>query len=108
MGRQHAAPTAAATQKPGRRSSRRCSREASKNRPSDGTNRTIVYLASAPTPTSSPSAGQAQRGPRNTARWATTKAQPQQQVYGASIVMSEAPAAITGRVRASATAAKAG
>jgi len=48
-----------------------------------------------PTATTSPVATQAHPDPRKIARWAKTNAQPQQQVYGASIVISDDPAAIT-------------
>src|SRR5262249_28431912 len=97
-GRQQTAPTAAIAQKPGRRRRGRGSGDGSRNRPTEGTNRTIVYLARMPRPTTSRAAGQAHAAPRKTARWVRTRAQPQQQVYGASMVISVAPAARTDRV----------
>ena len=77
----------------------RCAGEVSRNRPSDGSHRTIVYLARMPTPTSSPASGQAHAERRTAAWWPSTSAQPQQQVYGESMVMSDEPAAIIGSVR---------
>src|SRR5207247_486384 len=73
----------------------------------DGSHSTIVYLARIPAPTVSPRRGQAHHDCRKTARWPSTSAQLQQQVYGASMVMSEAPAATTGSVEAIATTARA-
>ena len=95
------------TQKPGRSSSRRRSGCSSRNNPTDGSHSTIVYFARMPRPTTRPAAGHAQRLPRKTAWCPSTSAQPQQQVYGASMVMSDDPAATAGSVRASATTPRA-
>ena len=78
-GTQHAAASAARAQNPGRRSSRRRVGEVNRNRPSEGSHRAIVYLASTPRPTTSPAAGQAHAERRKTARCPSTSAQPQQQ-----------------------------
>src|SRR5262249_57637941 len=92
IGRQQAPATAPSGEGGGRSRRRRCGAEVSRNSPSDGTHRAIVYFASTPSPTASPAAGQAQADPRKTARWPSTRAQPQQQAYGASMVISVDPA----------------
>src|SRR5262245_54290978 len=107
IGKLQRAPTAVISQKPGRTSWRRWAEEVSKNRPTEGTNKTIVYLARMPRPTTSPAASHAQIVPRKIARWVRTAAQPQQQVYGASMVIRDEPAARTGSVNPRPTTATA-
>jgi hypothetical protein len=99
MGTQPRAATSAITQNPRRNRSGRCSRPVNRNRPTEGTNSTMLYLARMPAAVTSPAAGHAHHEPRKTARCASTSAQPQQQVYGASMVISAEPAASTGKVR---------
>ena len=102
IGRQHKPATAIMHQKPRLHNSRRYSGVVSRNSAADGIQTIIVYLASMPRPSTRPSSGQAQFDPRKMARWPSTSAQPQQQVYGASMVISEEPTAMSGSVSASA------
>src|SRR5262245_20956646 len=106
MGRHDSSDTATITAKPRETSSRRVSRPKSRKRTSDAGNSTIVYLARMPRQITAPVADQYARLSLVTARCARTSAQPQQQVYGESIVMSNDPAATGGIVSAPATSAR--
>src|SRR6266481_2471712 len=103
MGQQQAAATIIMIQNPGLSSNRRREESVSKNSPAETGHKIIVYLARIPRPTANPASGQAHFQPRHIAWKPKTKAQHQQQVKGASMVISTEPAATTGMVKATAT-----
>src|SRR5579885_2777725 len=94
MGRQDRPATATIKKKPRLHKSRRYPGAVSRNSAADGIQTIMVYLANMPRPSTRPSNGHAHVEPRKMARWPSTSAQPQQQVYGASMVMIEEPTAI--------------
>src|SRR5437868_6343213 len=107
IGTPPSAPTQLMIQKPGRSNSPRCSRLVSRKRATDGTKTTMLYLASTPSAMTTPAAVHAQREPWKMARCVSTSAQPQQQQYGESMVISDDPAVIIGMVSAISTTASA-
>src|SRR5438105_3442733 len=96
-----------ATQNPGRRSCRRPSDDVTRNRPTDGSHRTVVYLARMPVPTARPASGHAHVRPLTAAACPNTSAHPQHARYGGSIVISDETATTGGKVSASPTRAHA-
>src|SRR5437879_3406209 len=103
MGQQQPAATSIMIQNPGRKSNRRREESVSKNSPAETGHKIIVYLARIPRPTTNPASGQAHFPPRHIAWKPKTKAQHQQHVKGASMVISMEPAATTGMVSATTT-----
>src|SRR5207244_4219326 len=98
IGKQHDAATAVMTQKPGPNNRRRWRGLVSKKSPAEASHKTIVNLARMPRPRTKPNTGHAQDVCRKIARCPSTNAQPQQHEYGASMVISDAPACTTGSV----------
>src|SRR5260370_121538 len=83
MGKQQSAATTLITQKPGCHSNRRNAGVNSRNSASDGGNRTIVYFASTPRPTTKPQTGHAHHDPREMRRPVPVRGLLGRQVKGA-------------------------